>query len=234
MSMTRKPLTLILLPGMHGTADLFGPFLDVVPDDVRTRAVEYPTDVPLGYDNLVAVVERQTRDETDMVVVAESFSGPVGIRLAARHPGRVRGLVLSGTFVVPPWPSALRWAMRPFVFRLPAPAWAVRFVVAGCDVSDAYVDVVREAIQRTSPRVLARRARDALTADSTTALREVRCPVLVLQGRQDHTVPPRNAERLRRARPDARVTRLDGPHLLLQSRPAECWRLIHEFLKDCR
>ncbi len=35
--------TLILLPGLHGTADLFSPFLAAIPPHYPHRIITYPT-----------------------------------------------------------------------------------------------------------------------------------------------------------------------------------------------
>src|SRR5829696_4757703 len=86
--------TLILLPGMDGTGDLFRPFMDIVPPGWPCRTVSYPTDRILRYDELLTVAERHLCGERDVVVVAESFSGPLALRLACGRPAQVKAVVL--------------------------------------------------------------------------------------------------------------------------------------------
>ena len=231
--MTPHP-TLILLPGMHGTADLFGPFLDVLPSHVPRKIVAYPTDRVMTYDQLVRLVEDQTHDvHGDLVPVAESFSGPVAVRFAAANPQRVRAVVLSGSYVRPPWPAWVRWFIRAPIFRLPIPDLLIRFLVIGSTVSDEYVDVIRQAIRQPTCTVLAARARETLSADSTPHLRRCRAPVLALQGHQDHLVLPSLGHRLRADHPGkVRLHKMNGPHLLLQASPMRTWRAIEAFLAD--
>ncbi len=222
--------TLILLPGMHGTADLFGPFLAALPNNVARCIIAYPTDLSLDYDELVDWTLQQTTDLTDMVLMGESFSAPVAIRLAAKAPSRVRAIVLIGGFATPPWPSWLRWFIYSVAFHLPMPAIAIRFLVAGWQLPGEFINELRQAIRKPSPHVLAFRSNDALTADSSAALRACGCPVLAIHGRQDHIVPVYNATRLLRIRPDVEVHRTDGPHLLLQAQPEQSWSTIRAFL----
>jgi hypothetical protein len=44
---------LVLLPGLDGTGELFGPFLKVIPQSWPRRVVSYPVDRVLSYWELV-------------------------------------------------------------------------------------------------------------------------------------------------------------------------------------
>lgn len=57
-------------------------------------------------------------------------------------------------------------------------------------------------------------------------------PVLFLQPTRDRIVSDRLSRQLRQALPRVKVQRIDGPHLLLQSRPAQCAAAITGFLAD--
>jgi pimeloyl-ACP methyl ester carboxylesterase len=224
--------TLILLPGMHGTIELFGPFTDILPADLPYRMIGYPTDRLLSYDGLARFVQHATRDITgDLVVVGESFSGPVALRVAAMSPRRVRAVVLVGSYARPPWPTALRWLALSGIFRLPIPRFVIRLLVAGWRLSGPRIDEIRAAIRRPDRRVLAARTREALSADSSAALRACHAPILAIHGRQDHLVLPINANRLRNLRPDIQLNWMNGPHLLLQVWPRQMWTLIQRFVE---
>src|SRR5690242_2545781 len=98
--------TLVLLPGLHGTADLFGPLRA----GISVRTVEYPTDRSCSCAELLGMVEEQLRDVGEMVLIAESFSGGLALKFAAGHAGnagRVKGVVLCVSFVMPPVPRVL-------------------------------------------------------------------------------------------------------------------------------
>src|SRR3982751_5682640 len=125
--------TIALLPGLDGTGDLFGPLLEVIPPGLPTRVVAYPVDRALSYPDLLRVVEAQLQKEADLVLVAESFSGPLALRYAAAHPGRVSAVVLCASFVGSPVPRWLRMFCTPLVFRFPPPAAALRWFMIGRD-----------------------------------------------------------------------------------------------------
>ena len=221
---------LILLPGMDGTGDLFGPFLGVVPPHVACRVVRYPTDEVIPYEDLAAAVEQQMGDEPDVVLVAESFSGPLAVVVAARHPSRVRAVVLVASFVRPPAPRWLRHLIPALAFRVPPPAAVLRRLMTGRDAPDALVREVKASIRRVRPAVLASRLRDVLSIDCADALQRFPCALLYLRAADDRLVGASSAADLRVVRPDAVVTTLPGPHLLLQARPDTAWREIARFL----
>ncbi len=43
---------LVLLPGLDGTGKLFSEILKSLEGRVATRIIDYPKDIPLGYDEL--------------------------------------------------------------------------------------------------------------------------------------------------------------------------------------
>src|SRR5437016_1747266 len=99
----------VLLPGLHGTDELAGPLLSVIPPDYRPTIVTYPKSGPHDYDSLLRVVSEKMPGPEPALLIAESFSGPLAIRYAAANPSRVRGVVLSASFVLNPAPRWLGW-----------------------------------------------------------------------------------------------------------------------------
>lgn len=112
-------MKLVLLPGLDGTGTLFTPLLDHL---AATPVVaSYPPE-PLSYERLLAQVARLLPDGP-FVILAESFSGPLAIRLAYRRPPGLQALVLVSSFPRFPWGRWLRWSVAPWMFsRLPGPA----------------------------------------------------------------------------------------------------------------
>ena len=102
--------TVIALPGLHGSTALFEPLGAHCPDDIALQTHELPSDVPASYDELEQLIAARLPDEP-FCLVAESFSGPLAVRLASS--GRVKALVLCATFVQPPLP----WVARALPWR---------------------------------------------------------------------------------------------------------------------
>lgn len=219
------------MPGLDGTGDLFRPLLGVVPAHLKTRVVRYSVDQPLSYSDLLLFLEEQLRTEREAVLVAESFSGPLALRYAAAHPERVRAVVLCASFVCSPLPRWLRYLVTPLLFHIPPPNLAIRRFMVGRNAPDSLVQEVKAAVRRVRPQVLARRLRDVFEVECSDALRRCPAPVLYLAAGGDALVRPSSAESVRAAKPDVTVESLEGPHLLLQSRPAEAWQKIEQFLR---
>src|SRR4051812_43266913 len=93
------PLTVVLLPGLDGTGTLFGPVLDHLPPDLRPLVVTYPTEEPLGYEQLLAHVLERLPTSAPFVLLGESFSGPLALMASSRSPVGLRGVILCASFV---------------------------------------------------------------------------------------------------------------------------------------
>lgn len=222
----------LLLPGIDGSGRLFGPLLAAEPK-LDVEVVSYPPDAPLGIDELVALV-RTRLPEGPFLLVAESFSGPIAIRLAAGRPPGLAGLVLAATFLHAPLPPLLRPAAAlavPPVLALPLPAAFVRLFLAGTDAPDALVEEVRRAVAAVSPAVLARRVADALAVDVREDLARVHAPILFLAPARDHLVRTDAAEEVLAVHPDAEVVTLEAPHMILQRCPHASLARIEELAR---
>jgi pimeloyl-ACP methyl ester carboxylesterase len=78
--------------------------------------------------------------------------------------------------------------------------------------------------------VVRRRIAELLAVDETAALREIAVPTLVLSATRDRVVSRAATERLMRGLGHAERVEIDGPHLLLQTRSAECAAVVRGFM----
>lgn len=227
-----RPTAGLLLPGIDGSGRLFAPLLAAGPRAFRPEVISFPPDAPLGQDDLVALV-RARLPRGRFVLVAESFSGPVAIRLAAERPRGLAALVLAATFLhapLAPHLHPLRALFGARLFGLPMPAAVVRWLVAGPDAPDALVREVQRAMAGAFPEVLARRAADALRLDVREDLARVEAPVLLLAPTRDRLLRRDVADELLALRPDAEVAAIDAPHMVLQRCPHASLARIEEFV----
>jgi len=99
---------LVLLPGLDGTGKLLTTFVQALAQVLcapwETQVIAYPKDEPLGYDELERRVRGALPDDRPFVLLAESFSGPIAIRIAASPARAMRGVILCGTFARNPYP----------------------------------------------------------------------------------------------------------------------------------
>jgi len=226
---------LVLLPGMEGTGRLFGPLLRILPQELRADVVAYPVDRFIDYAGLTDHVRALLPRESPFVLVAESFSGPIALRLASAPPHGLKGIVLVCTFAASPDPWAhrwLRWLAGAWIFRMPPPVCLVRAFLLGREAPD---DLVRETVavlRSVRPEVLASRLRMVLEIGPADRSGPGTVPVLYLQGRGDRLLGRRGLRTVLALKPDTAVVEIDGPHLLLQTRPEEALRRIGPFLKQ--
>jgi pimeloyl-ACP methyl ester carboxylesterase len=230
--MSASPM-LVLLPGLDGTGKLFSEILKALEGRVATRVIDYPKDLPLGYDELETLVRAALPDDRPFVLLGESFSGPLAIRIAARPPPGFSGLILCVTFAGNPYPWAA-WA-RPLAAYIPLksfPRWLRAPLMWGSKDPNRAPSQAQRAMAGVSVAVVRRRIAALLAVDETDALRSVTKPMLVLRATRDRVVPKSATERIMREAPQAQRVDIDGPHLLLQTRPAECAAAIRSFMRE--
>ena len=213
---------------MDGRGTLLRAFCDTL--GLRAEVVAYPSDRVLDYEALEALVRARLVHDEPTLLVAESFSGPLAIRIAASPPPCLRGLVLVGTFAAPPAPRILRLGIGPGMFVFPIPRAIVRALMVDAGAPRAAVDEVRDVVGEVNPFVLAHRMREVLSVDATDALRRVQLPVLCIEAARDRLLVRRRT--LDRARPGLRWETVVGPHLLLAARPTECARIVERFARE--
>lgn len=219
---------LVLLPGLDGTGELFAPLLQALGDDVTTSVVRYGTE--LTFDEYVETAAKALPEQC--VLIAESFSGPVAIAVAARYPGKVLGLVLCATFATSPFRALLRGAkfVPSRLFRPNAllPAMVNYFCFSGATVSLRPSPVA--AVCSVPPAIMRARLACLAATDVRALLSRIASPVLYLRASNDRTVSSRLGHQLTSQLSNVRVTEIDGPHLLLQTRPRECAAAIASFM----
>lgn len=224
---------LILLPGLHGTDDLWAPLLSAIPAEVPRSIVVYPPDRPLTREELIERIERAAPPGVDLVVVGESFSGPLAVEFASRHAGRVKGLVLCASFIRPPWPA---WACRAVAVvarHLMRPMMRVRGWLPDRWADATVGRAAQDALRHVTPEVLASRLRLVAEADGREALGRCPMPVVYLRASGDIVVRPRCLREILNIRPETHVAVLDCSHMVLQRRPREAWAAICEGMGVC-
>jgi pimeloyl-[acyl-carrier protein] methyl ester esterase len=224
--------TLVLLPGLDGTGKLFSEFVTSLGPSIDSLVVSYPKDRSLGYDELEALVLSALPRDRQFVVLGESFSGPLAIRIAARRPAGLVALILSASFAKNPFPW-LGWA-RPLAAYLPVkslPRWVRAPLMWGSASAQRAPAQMERAMAGVAPGVIRRRIGALLAVDETPALARLHLPILVLEAAHDRVIPPAASRWILKVQPGAELAQIHGPHLLLQTRPAECAAAVLRFIK---
>jgi pimeloyl-[acyl-carrier protein] methyl ester esterase len=224
--------TLVLLPGMDGTGELFADFINTLPATFHTEVVRYPRDRFLSSTQLADTVGSAMPSDTPFILVAESFSTPLATRLAANNPPNLVALVICAGFITSPIRGWKRWIftlVAPIVFRLPVTSFLVGHFLLGPSATKPLLAAVQAAIASVKPKVLSARLRAILACDARTELAQVGVPILYLQAEHDRLVPGSCLEEMRRIKPTMIVETIDAPHLLLQREPEQSAEIVVRF-----
>lgn len=222
-------LPIVLLPGMHGTADMMAPLALLLGTEREVRVIAYPMDVPLGYDALVQYVTERLPPGR-FVILGESFSGPVAIEIAAREAARTAGLILAVSFAINPLPRFLRHFVR-FVPIHPVFSPFVNAMMLGksARTHPEIAQALRATLTEVSAATIRLRMTEALTVDKRQQLASTTCPLLYLAGNQDRLIRRHCLSVIRAVRPDAWVRQFDAPHMLLETHSAAAAAVITQF-----
>jgi pimeloyl-ACP methyl ester carboxylesterase len=208
---------LVLMPGLDGTGKLFAEFVKRASPSIDCMVVAYPKDLPIGYGELERLVVSALPKDRPFVLLGESFSGPLAIRIAAKIPAGLVGLILCVTFAKNPYPSLVR---APLMWGSISPSSAP--------------SQMERAMSGVSAAVIRCRIAELLAVDETAALRQVRVPTLVLRATRDRVISKRATQIMLQNSTQAKMVEVDGPHLLLQTRATECIEVVVSFLRTLR
>jgi len=109
-------MRIVILPGLDGNDLLLTRFIELVPAGFTATVMPLPDDPADDYESLSSSLAVRLRQLAPCHLVAESFSGPLGILLAFRHPDIVARLTLVASFASSPAPWTISTASRRNLF----------------------------------------------------------------------------------------------------------------------
>lgn len=255
--------TIVLLHGFPSSSRMFAGLIPLLAVRHHVIAPDYPgfghSDAPpLGrygytFDQLAETLDGllDALGVERCVYLLQDYGGPVGFRLMAARPGRVRGLIIQNANAYPEGLGA-KWGGIAEYWRDPdnhvdqvdaflsLESARQRHLAGSPDPQrydpDSWTDEFA-GLSRPGQRAI----QAALLFDYRTNvaayprwqawLRAHRPPTLVLWGRYDPSFVVAGAEAYRRDLPDARIHLLDGGHFVLDERLDEAAVLILAFLE---
>jgi pimeloyl-ACP methyl ester carboxylesterase len=221
---------------MDGTGRLFAGFIAALGRGFDPRVVSYPQDAGLTYAELEELARSANVDSDAFVLVAESFSTPIAIRWAASAPKNLKGLVLCAGFVRSPLSGVRRVVARtlgPTLFRWNPPDFVVRDFLVGRGADSSLVAAVRNALSDVKPEVLQARLQLVLNCDERMNLQQLKLPIVLIRPTRDRLVPAWTYEEIRATNPMVETKKIDSPHLVLQTSPRECVKIVSGFVEVC-
>ena len=222
--------SILILPGLDGTDRMLAEFQSMGGDKIAVKVLTLPDDRSLDYHGLAEHFRPVIQAHVGCHVVAQSFSGPIGILVAHKFPQCVSRLTLVASFASSPVSriaSCLPWSL---LFRLRLPSFVEKYFFVGQTTS--LIPQLRSAIKQNSPAVLLHRFRILQKVNVSAELAELECPLDYVQATHDRLLPRRCLKEIRKVRPDTVVHEIEGPHLILQTQAKLAWRKIVEDISD--
>ncbi|WP_298355964.1 alpha/beta hydrolase [uncultured Litoreibacter sp.] len=216
----------LLLPGLDGTGALHDDFCRALGLDCEV--LRYPKNM-VRYDDLCRHVAEHLPTDP-FVIIAESFSGPLAIQIAASRPAKLRAIVFVASFAQAPRPApafaakALQW--MPMKSRLACQM--MQPAVMGRWANRKFTTTLWAALKTVPAKTLAARLDQVLRVDETATFGAIDVPMLYLRATSDRLVPKAAARPFKAS--GASVQNIDGPHFLLQAQPDAAAAAIRSFV----
>lgn len=256
--------TIVLLHGFPSSSHMFRELIPRLATRLHVIAPDYPgfgnSDRPdpaafaYTFDHLAEIVERllEERGVRRFTLFMHDYGGPVGLRIASRHPERITALVVQNA-------NAYDEGLTEAFFRLKRPLWAERSAASEAPI----VSLLKEGVWRAQYTTGARdpeavspdgpnldawgleqphaiaiqvalqadyRANLDRYAEWQSYLRARRPPTLIVWGKNDPIFVVAGANAYRRDLPECEVHFLDTGHFPLEEDAARTADLVLAFL----
>ncbi|MFT4083184.1 MAG: alpha/beta hydrolase [Nocardioides sp.] len=238
---------LMLIHGAGGTPQLNFPFLDVLAGDRHVVAPylpgtgpaphESPLDADVLADRLSASADAHQLDT--FAVLGYSLGSALAVRLAARHPGRVRSLILTAGFAHAR--RSLRATAAVWLALLGGDPEILAHFLASVGFAEQHLSGLSEADYQTLITTLSAAPQPAGTPaqvdlatriDVRGDLDRITAPTLVIATGADQLVAPAHSRDLATLMPNAREVTIDAGHLIADEQPDAWLHAVTTFLQS--
>jgi len=221
---------LLLLPGLDGTGQLFEPLLNALQNETKIEAqvIRYPVNETKTYQELIDFAGDIVQQHRSVNIIAESFSGPIGLKLFEKYPDRIKGLVLVASFITPPrkiWLKLMKFLPIESLLKIDIPNFLIRRYCLGDSASSELILQFKSALKSVSPKVIAHRLSELLKLDKEQFSQINSNKIDYIKALDDKLVPRSCTDELLRVI-SAELIVVKGPHFLLQTKPEECVEII--------
>lgn len=220
----------VLLPGLDGTGLLFEPFLSFLPLELKVKVISYPTDKILSIEELAQYVQQQVVFDQHTLVLAESFSGLIVIKLL-NDKVPMHSVIFCASFASNPQPKLLKllkYLPLSTLLKLKPPTTVLKFLKVKSDM----IELVQKATQQVNAKVLAQRLQLIAQAVLMQTRPQRFIPCYYWRAIQDDLVPEHCANELKSYFTQFNLEYFnDSGHFLLQTQPQACADALLKIIK---
>lgn len=219
-----------MIPGIDGTGMLYSPLQQAMGYRCRTTVLPFQDEVTL--EEYIESFSAQLPKHR-VLLLAESFSGPIALGLLAKFPGRFQAAILSAAFARSPYSSFLGMGTlisKGLFGNTSLENLLLRKFCTNSDVPENVQKIIQDLSSQIPPEVIKKRLHIMDTFDARPLLHKISAPVLYLAGLKDRFVNASLRAELFENIPRICFKGIDGPHLLLQAQSEACTNTIMNFL----
>ena len=219
--MSARATEILFMPGFDGIGELRADFVAALSTLAPARSITYPNRMLESLNGYARFAALQVSPASRPLLVAESFSGLVAARWAAKDP-HVAGVVLCGAFASCPVPWASFGASIPGVAQFVGANFMSPMGFISADPARRrWSNGLATALRALDRDVLGERMRIIAAEDVTGDLAAIKAPLIVAQFEDDLVISRDARARLEAACIGAQVVRIPGPHYTIEIRPRE-------------
>jgi pimeloyl-ACP methyl ester carboxylesterase len=225
-------MQIVLLPGMDGTGILFEPLLKELPNDIKVQVINYLCGKKQNYSQLIEYVKEKLPKEKAFVLVAESFSGPIGYAIASSPPDNLKSVVFVSTFISPP--NATLWLVSKLplalFLKIPIPLPIIKWFMLGKNIESHIISLFRKSLKMVKTGILAHRIKEMAKLRGGGKRIGVKC--VYIAAKNDKLISYRHVEEFRILAPNIEVVEIAGPHFIMQAKPKESAQVLKNLIAN--
>jgi pimeloyl-ACP methyl ester carboxylesterase len=239
MVLVRSLEHLLLLPGLVCDQGVWQQQIDALSDAAACTCADYGS-----LDSVTAMAEAALRSAPERFSVAgHSMGGRVALEVYRRAPDRVARIALLNTGYLPLAAAAAgeeeRRKRGEFValarsqgMRAMLQQWLPPMIDSRRQGDAALVDSIIEMMSRKAPEIFAAQVRALLARpDASPVLEQIRCPALLITGREDGWSGPAQHQAMAAKIPASKLVVIpDCGHMSTMERPVEVSAALREWL----
>ncbi|MGO2129445.1 MAG: alpha/beta fold hydrolase [Pseudoalteromonas prydzensis] len=215
----------ILLPGLDGTGLLFAKLTENFPECLETEVISYESLEGITYAEQGAELAKRFED-TDIYIVAESYSGRVAYEIYKLLGSRVKGIVFLASFISAPC------LLSKLAGLLPVSFLSVNFLsnkllyLFGFSLmgGQTLVYPVFASLQTANKRKL--KLRLCNIAGLSKQQQVLACPVIYIRPSRDLLISASAVKYLASMCSSFSQVEIEGGHFIAQSNPVACAKVI--------